>query len=645
MMMFTKIDNQKGSALLVTLSILVLLSFLGISSVITSDIDMGISGNEKRSKQAFYVAEAGLERAVADYISTNFGDENISPMVDLFSWIENQAGVHVYDSVALGNNCNYSVQITSVNNPGASEPFIECRDVNVRSVGQYGNSAESATLLATVRVGIMPSGVFDYSYFINHFGWFAGFPSGGARANGNVRANGHFDVLSGYFTCNGNPQYNPFTGNMSSTGGVSAGGYVFPLDGSRYQGMAQYAENRHSYAGVDNSVWDPAVVDMPNLNDPTDADGDDNVQELNPYYEQLARGELGGDAGRVGIDDNGDGELQDSEVLFEGAWGDIDSENGNVVLTGSSSKPIIVDGPVVVTGDLVVKGTVKGQGAFYVGRNTYMAGTVRYSDPPSARPTYNYGVETPEEYQNRVNNWVDANRDKDLVSFQTRENVVLGDHTEYYWRKYITNSGGWLRDYRNDGSEDVGDDGIFGDLTSSGNPYGASAKERDGYWTVDLYNPETGERATADLLINSGAVEVPTGWSVVPGSGEDVDGDGQYDDGYSYNDFELNGSWNPTDYLNCPTDPHNNTFSEFADFTVGSVDGAIYTNHAMAGWFGNDAIVNGSLIARNEALIVGGTTLTLNHDERLTGTNGSASNYSIYLSRIKGVVTVAWEQQ
>ncbi|MBD3234214.1 MAG: hypothetical protein GF315_10880 [candidate division Zixibacteria bacterium] len=643
--MLDLIRNHNGSALVVTLSILVLLSFIGVSAVITSNTDMGISGNQKRSKQTFYVAEAGLERAVKECIETNFMDENTAPMVDLFSWLDAFEDSVVFNSASLGNNCNYTVQIGSITDPGSIPPFIDCRDVEVTATGSYSGSAESTTISALVRVGIAPSGVFDYSYFMNHFGWFAGFPSGGAVANGNVRANGHFDLLSGYFTGNGNPAYNPFTGDIASNGGVYAGGYVFPSNGSGYNGMAQYSENRHSYAGVDNSIWDQATIDMPNLNDPTDADGDGNVQELNPYYEQLARGELGGDAGRVGIDDNGDGVLQDSEVLFTGAWGDSTGENGNAVLSGTDSKPIMVEGPVVVTGDLVVKGTVKGQGSFYVGRNTYVAGTIEYADPPSERPTYNYGSETPEEYAERVSDWIDANSDKDIVGFQTRENVVVADYTTSSWQHYITDNGGWLRDYRNDGSEDVGTDGVFGDQTSDSNPYGNSEKERDGYWTVDLLNNSTGERTTADLSINGGTVTIPSGFSVVPGSGEDVDGDGDYDGGYSFNDFELSGSWDPNDYLNCPTDPDQNSFSEFADNRVGDIDGVLYTNHAIAGCFLDNSNINGSLVARNEAMIVYGTSINLNHDERLTNWGSGESNYSIYLSRVKGVATVAWEQE
>jgi len=566
-------------------------------------------------------------------------------MVDMYSWLEDAVDSTLYDEVTLGNNCRYTVQIASVTDPGTTAPFIDCRDVEVTAIGDYEDNTERTAITATVRVGILPSGVFDYAYFINHFGWWAGFPSGGATANGNVRANGHFDVLSGYFEGNGNPGLNPFNGDIANSGGVFAGGYAFPSSGSRYEGMSYFAENRHSYAGVDNSAWDPATIPMPNLNDPGDADSDGNVQELNPYYVQLARGELGGNAGKVGIDTNGNGTLQDSEILFRGAWGDSTGENGNVVLSGTASKPIIIDGPVVIRGDLVIKGYVKGQGAFYVGRNTYIARTVQYSNPPSARPVYEYGVDDPADYADEVNDWIEANASKDLVSFQTRENVVLADYTKSTWTRYITNPGGWLRDYRNDGSEDVGIDGIFGNQTSSSNPYGGSSKERDGYWTVELLNNSTGERVEADLTISSGAVTIPSGFTVVPGSGEDVDGDGSYDRAYTYSNFQLAASWIPANYLNCPTSSSENTFSKFADSKVGRIDGTIYTNHALAGCFYNNSNVNGALVARNEAMIVYGSAITLNHDERLTKWGSGAMDYSMYLSRVKGVATVAWEQE
>jgi hypothetical protein len=635
------LTDQSGTALLVALGIMIMISLIGIAAITTTSIDMDISGSEKRSTQSLYLAEAGLERTVYEYIWPSFNDENICPMTNLFGWIGSLAGDTIYQEVEVSGQGRYTVMVTSVSDPGAVSPYIECREITIESHGISSGGSENTTVVGVLRFGIYPSGVYDYSYFMNHFGWWAGFPSGRAVSNGNMRANGHFDLLSAYLTGNGNPRYNPIDGEAIDNGGIYAGGYVM---GSGYQGMAQYAENRHSYAGVNQGELDPAYVEMPNLNDAGDVDNDGNVQELNPYYLMLAKGELGISAGRAGQDTNGDGILQDAEVIIDGCYGDDAGETGSVVLVGTSSNPIIVDGPVVVTDNLVVKGDITGQGACYVGRNTYLAGTVTYVDPPSERPTFNYGLETPEEYKARLNTWLEANEDKDIISFQTRESVVIGNHTSSTWKHYITDSGGWLRDYRNDGCEDVGTDRVFGDMDNQSSPYGSSEKERDGYWTVELYNESTGERQVTDLQIAGGGVSVPTGWRVVPGSGEDVDGDGDYDDPYNYSDdinFEV--SFNSTNFHNMPGGI--SQYSDLAGLTIGGVDGTVYTNHACAGWFADNSEVNGALVARNESLIVNGSYLTMNHDERLTGSGGTVSSYGIYLPRVKGVTSVSWEEK
>jgi hypothetical protein len=632
--------NQKGSALLVALGVMIMISLIGIAAITTTSIDIDISGSEKRSTQSLYLAEAGLERAVYEYLWPGFEDEMVSPMVNLFGWLTSLEGETVYSNVGVSGQGGYTVRITSVSNPGPVSPYIECRDVTVESRAVSAGGSENRTVVAVARFGIRPSGVYDYSYFMNHFGWFAGFPSGGAVSNGNMRANGHFDLLSGYLTGNGNPRFNPISGEVLDNGGVYAGGFVF---GSGYSGMAQYPENRHGYEGIDHGELDPAIIEMPNLNDAGDIDDDGNIQELNPYYLSLARGEFGLPRGRAGEDANQDGVLQESEVVIDGCWGDEVGETGNVVLVGTSGSPIIVEGAVVATSNLVIKGTVTGQGAFYVGQNTYIAGTVSYKDPPSQRPTFDYGHETPEQYRARIGDWLEDNEDKDIVSFQTRESVVLGNHTSSTWQRYITGSSGWLRDYRNNGSEDVGADRVFGKLDSRSNPYGQSQKERDGYWTVELHNQSTGGRELVDLQIIGGGVSVPPGWRVVPGSGEDVDGDGECDNPYTYSDdINFNVSFNSDNFHNMPAGV--SSYGQLAGLTVGGVDGTLYTNHACAGWFSDNSEVNGALIARNESLIVNGSRLTLSHDERLTGSGGTSAPYGIYLPRVKGLTTLSWEE-
>lgn len=61
--MFYTLKNNAGSALIVALLMLIMLSFIGIASITTSVRDMDISKNTTDRTDAFYVAEAGLELA------------------------------------------------------------------------------------------------------------------------------------------------------------------------------------------------------------------------------------------------------------------------------------------------------------------------------------------------------------------------------------------------------------------------------------------------------------------------------------------------------------------------------------------------------------------------------------------------------
>lgn len=56
--------------------------------------------------------------------------------------------------------------------------------------------------------------------------------------------------------------------------------------------------------------------------------------------------------------------------------------DGNLILVGTETNPIELNGTVAVNGDLVMKGKVKGTGQIFVRGNTYLAGDVTYADAP-----------------------------------------------------------------------------------------------------------------------------------------------------------------------------------------------------------------------------------------------------------------------
>ncbi|NWF91963.1 MAG: hypothetical protein HXY46_03535 [Syntrophaceae bacterium] len=55
------LKNRKGVALIIALLLLLALTLIGISSINTTTIETGISGNDREKVDAFYTAEAGVQ--------------------------------------------------------------------------------------------------------------------------------------------------------------------------------------------------------------------------------------------------------------------------------------------------------------------------------------------------------------------------------------------------------------------------------------------------------------------------------------------------------------------------------------------------------------------------------------------------------
>jgi hypothetical protein len=73
-----KNKSQKGMVLLVFIVLLLMLSLIGISSIITSTGEMKGAGNELRQTGSFYAAESGIEKAAAE-ISTSYETMGVPP--------------------------------------------------------------------------------------------------------------------------------------------------------------------------------------------------------------------------------------------------------------------------------------------------------------------------------------------------------------------------------------------------------------------------------------------------------------------------------------------------------------------------------------------------------------------------------------
>jgi Tfp pilus assembly protein PilX len=160
------IDNQKGIALVTAILMLVVLSVIGVIAVNMTMIGTKITGNTKTSKQAFYLAEAGIE-AARELLRTRIaGGSTISNQLVLVRGIDgllvdstNVASfsstddVPFIDSTSMGIG-SYRVFLTNDNSDGVTSTTDTNSQVSLTSFGTGPDNSQAIIQVTVIRVPI-----------------------------------------------------------------------------------------------------------------------------------------------------------------------------------------------------------------------------------------------------------------------------------------------------------------------------------------------------------------------------------------------------------------------------------------------------------------------------------------------------------
>jgi type IV pilus assembly protein PilX len=149
------LKNEKGSVLVISMLILVLLTLIGTAAITTSTIETEIAGNERFQKRTFYAAEAGLGHAMAT-LQKQFGDNNNVSLASggagnwdfaLIGATPGNPVVQLITNRALGDGaalaCSYSVQVWNNTDDPSGSPNIDndqLLDVRVDATGPKGSA-------------------------------------------------------------------------------------------------------------------------------------------------------------------------------------------------------------------------------------------------------------------------------------------------------------------------------------------------------------------------------------------------------------------------------------------------------------------------------------------------------------------------
>jgi len=100
MYFFSIVNNKRGSALVVALLMLVVLTLIGISATTTTNFELQIAGNDKLFKKAFYAADG----------ATEMGGELIEQNIEDRDWVLGEDGVNPPSAGNPLNRGNVSVE-------------------------------------------------------------------------------------------------------------------------------------------------------------------------------------------------------------------------------------------------------------------------------------------------------------------------------------------------------------------------------------------------------------------------------------------------------------------------------------------------------------------------------------------------------
>src|SRR5262249_31155476 len=119
---------------------------------------------------------------------------------------------------------------------------------------------------------------------------------------------------------------------------------------------------------------------------------------------------------------------------------------------------------------------------------------------------------------------------------------------------------------------------------------------------------------------------IPAGKHVgdaIPGTGEDIDGDGVFDGTTNLSNVVISTPLNSANWGGNMPATGIPSYSSIASMQANRLDAAFYTNHSFCYVvLGREsAQINGSLVSRNENIIYGTPTMEFNYDDRLLGGN------------------------
>lgn len=159
----TRLNNQRGVALVLALVMLALMSILGVMALSTSITEVGISSNYRSSQQAFYAADRAVEYAMTnEQIFDTIGTGSVNLNTDGSGTPSDTRDDHIANIAAATTNSgldsdatNQVVYLTSGALPpgtGSDPTYFQARYYVITVSGEGPNNAAARVETQVARI-------------------------------------------------------------------------------------------------------------------------------------------------------------------------------------------------------------------------------------------------------------------------------------------------------------------------------------------------------------------------------------------------------------------------------------------------------------------------------------------------------------
>ena len=331
------LSNQKGMALLTTLIFVFILVTFGVALLTMTSNDIKLSALQRDSTEAFYIAEAGIDKALW-YLNTleDNGGEGLEWRTDIYT------EGYIRKSYPAGSTNYYQLTVENT----AEQDIIKITSRGVVSDGNkvYG----SRKIEVKAKKAISPSPGLVYNYAVATVSTEEKLTFKGIIVNGDVHSNGDISAIAQSVTING---VATASGVLNQLGGVKYATQMYPkIDFEYYKGLVTDPDNPdNAYDGSGNGKYygkDTSVI----FDTPTELVGINFIE------------------GNVEIKADGDLKIIDGAIF---ATGEIRVKAKPTITRTQSDEydnplAIIAKGDITLGGYLEVEGVIQTEGTLRI---------------------------------------------------------------------------------------------------------------------------------------------------------------------------------------------------------------------------------------------------------------------------------------